>query len=84
MAAATQPLILSYESYRKPLFWTNLWSHADIISGSLGYYDADHVPQNDPLHVQNLNDPSARIPIYAHVQYWTGELLANLLYTAVK
>jgi hypothetical protein len=84
MAAATQPLILSYESYRKPLFWTNLWSHADIISGSLGYYDADDVPQNDPLHVQNLNDPSARIPLYAHVQYWTGELLANLLYTAVS
>jgi hypothetical protein len=84
MAAASQPLILSYRDYRKPLFWTNLWSHADIISGSLGYYDADDVLQNDPLHVQNLNDPAARIPLYAHVQYWTGELLANTLYNAVK
>jgi len=84
MAAATQPLILSYRDYRKPLFWTNLWSYADIISGSLGYYDADHLPQDDPLHVQNLNDPAARIHLYAHVQYWTGELLANLLYTAVQ
>jgi hypothetical protein len=84
MAAATQPLILDYKKFRKPLFWINLWSYADIISGSLGYYDADRLPQNDPLHVQNLNDPAAWVPFYAHVQYWTSELLANTLYTAVR
>jgi hypothetical protein len=84
MAAATQPLILDYKNYRKPHFWINLWSYADIISGSLGYYDADNVPPTDPLHVQNVNDPAARIPLYAHVQYWTGELLANTLYTALS
>jgi hypothetical protein len=84
MAAATQPLILDYEKFRKPLFWINLWSYADVISGSLGYYDADRLPQNDPFHVQNLNDPAAWVPFYAHVQYWTSELLANTLYTAVR
>jgi hypothetical protein len=84
MSAAIQPLILSYDDYRKPHFWTNLWSHADIISGSLGYYDANQVEESHPLHIQNLPDPAAHIPFYAHVQYWNGELLANTLYNAVK
>jgi hypothetical protein len=84
MVAASQPLIQNYKNYRRFLTWTNLWSRKDVISGSLGYYDADHVTEEDPIHVQNKEDPAASIPFYAHVQYWTGQLLASVLYDAVS
>lgn len=84
MAAASQPLILDYERYRANLAWTNLWSRRDIISGSLDYYDADNIAPNDPLHIQNMEDTGASIPLYAHVQYWKGRRLAALLYDAVR
>ena len=80
MAAAAQPLILD-KAFRESLAWTNLWSRQDIISGSLDYYD-----DNDPTatwHVQNKEDPEARVPLYAHVQYWTSRSLASILYNAV-
>ena len=82
MAAGFQPLILSYETYRKHLKWINLWSTMDIISGELNYYDT--VPACNPLHVENLQDPAANIPFAAHVQYWGGELLGCTLYEALK
>jgi hypothetical protein len=84
MAAASQPIILDYHAYRSSLVWTNLWSFADVISGSLGFYDADNLPPNYPHHVQNIKDPAAWIPFAAHVQYWKGSTLANLLYKAVQ
>jgi len=102
MAAAFQPLILDYAAFRKPRFWTNLWSAMDVISGSLEYYDVPLLDpgepldptdpvgmvyprlENDPLRVENLKDPAASIPFIAHVQYWSGELLAKTLYDAVK
>lgn len=37
LAAAAQPMIVSYES--RPARWINIWSPFDWISGSLEYYD---------------------------------------------
>ena len=102
MASAFQPLILDYATFRKPHFWTNLWSPMDVVSGSLEYYDVPvldpgaaldptdplgtNYPRasNDPRRVENIKDPAATIPLAAHVQYWTGELLAKTLYAAVR
>ncbi len=82
LAASVQPLIVDYAAFRPPTFrWVNLWSPMDIISGSLDYYDA--VPDADPRHVMNKRDPSARIPLVAHTQYWAGPLLRTTLYEAV-
>jgi hypothetical protein len=82
MAAGFQPLIRCYDPFRRRLKWINLWSKMDIISGELNYYDV--VPESDPLHVQNKQDPDAHTPLAAHVQYWNGKLLAETLYDAVK
>jgi hypothetical protein len=102
MVSAFQPLILNYATFRKPYFWTNLWSPLDVISGSLEYYDVPVVAPgealdpaetlgagypreiDDPRRIENLRDPAATIPLAAHVQYWTGDLLAKTLYAAVK
>ena len=40
--------------------------------------------KDDPRRVENLRDPEATIPFVAHVQYWSGDLLAKTLYDAVK
>ena len=40
--------------------------------------------KDDPRRVENLRDPAATIPFVAHVQYWSGNLLAKTLYDAVK
>lgn len=84
MVTAFQPLILDYDRFRKPHFWTNLWSPLDIISGSLEYYDVHDGSVPDELLVTNLRDPAGTIPIVAHVQYWEGEVLGRVLYDAVK
>jgi len=85
MASSIQPLILDYPSFRRPNLWTNLWSPLDVISGSLQYYDLPAMQQTQsPLAVENLKDPAGTIPFAAHVQYWTGNLLATTLYEAVK
>jgi hypothetical protein len=54
MVSAFQPLILDYTAFRKPHFWTNLWSSLDVISGSLEYYD---VPVLEPGAVLDTADP---------------------------
>ncbi len=54
MACAFQPLILDYATFRKPHFWTNLWSPLDVVSGSLEYYD---VPALDPGAALDPADP---------------------------
>jgi len=85
MASSVQPLILDYPAFRRPNLWTNLWSPLDVISGSLQYYDLPAMQQTQsPLAVQNLKDPAGTLPFAAHVQYWTGDLLATTLYEAVK
>jgi hypothetical protein len=81
MAAAIQPLIVDYEKYRPPSFtWVNLWSKWDIVSGALDYYDRPDVPDSDPQHVQNQEDPDANVPLKAHIQYWKNPALRKLLY----
>lgn len=40
--------------------------------------------KNDSRRVENLSDPAGTIPLLAHVQYWSGSLLAKTLYAAVK
>jgi len=81
LAASVQPLIVSYALYRPPGFeWVNIWSPMDIISGELNYYDDPGFPPNHPPCVQNLRDPQANVPVYAHVQYWNNPLLREQLY----
>jgi hypothetical protein len=82
MAAGFQPLIRCYDPFRNGLKWINLWSKMDIISGKLEYYDMR--PEVDPLHIDNKVDPDASTPLAAHVEYWTGKLLAQTLYEAVN
>lgn len=102
MVSAFQPLILDYAKFRKPHFWTNLWSPLDVVSGSLEYYDVPVVEpgqaldsieplgadypraSDDPRRVENLKDPAGTVPVLAHVQYWSGDLLAKTLYEAVQ
>jgi hypothetical protein len=96
-ATAVQPMIASYNN--RPKEWVNLWSRADIISGHLDFYDPptaenakstlDHLSASgrprtkDPREVQNLLDPDARTPLKAHVEYWTGNLVAEKLFQAI-
>src|SRR5208282_750073 len=84
LAASVQPLIVSYEQYRKPPFeWINIWSRMDIISGELNYYDDPALRANRPPCVQNMVDPKASVPLYAHVQYWNNPVLRQQLYRLV-
>jgi hypothetical protein len=81
LSAAVQPLIVSYEKYRRGNFeWVNIWSPLDIISGCLEYYDDPAVAADDPGHVHNMKDSQARIPVHAHIEYWGHELLRQQLY----
>ena len=76
LAASVQPMIQGYT--RPP--WINLHSRNDWISGSLEYYDET---DDAPGHVVNLEDPTASTPLAAHVEYWTGPLLADTLHRAI-
>jgi hypothetical protein len=65
MASAFQPLILDYAVFRKPHFWTNLWSPLDVVSGSLDYYDAPPLSPGqtpDPTEPLGASYPDARDP----------------------
>lgn len=87
LAASAQPLIVDYEKYRPAGFdWINIWSRMDIVSGELNYYDVHDDPSkiaNRKPCVQNMTDPKANIPLYAHLQYWNNELLRKQLYSFV-
>ncbi|MGL4612076.1 MAG: hypothetical protein ACRCYY_20765 [Trueperaceae bacterium] len=48
-----------YDSYFQHLYWVNLYSHADVISGYLDFYTVD---KQCALHFWN--------PLTAHGQYW--------------
>ena len=85
LAASAQPLIVDYTQYRPATFeWVNIWSSMDIISGELNYYDDPALPPNHPPCVQNMTDPRANIPIYAHIQYWNNPTLGRQLYRFVS
>ena len=65
MASAFQPLILDYAVFRKPHFWTNLWSPLDVVSGSLDYYDAPPIPSGqtpDPIEPLGASYPAPNDP----------------------
>jgi hypothetical protein len=87
LAARQQPLILDYAKFR-PLDtfrWINIYSPADIVSGSLEYYDVekeqrDNVPGFNGII--NVRDPDATTPLLAHVQYWNNAELHKQLYDA--
>jgi len=81
LAAIQQPLILS-DRYRTPPFqWINIYSHMDIVSGRLKYYDNPERPKDE--HVDNMIDPKAWVPIFAHTQYWENPLLHEVLYNSI-
>ena len=91
-AAAVQPMITSYVN--RPQEWVNLWSHADIISGHLDFYDPPNVlnakhPEHyvhsrlNPKGVQNYIDPDAKTPLKAHIEYWDGRMFAEQLYRGI-
>jgi hypothetical protein len=95
LAALQQPLVLDYRL--RPFPWINLYSHADIVSGHLVYYDVptppptaadpNPMPIPEPIGynpVQNVIDPAAHTPILAHTQYWNGDLLSCLLISAIQ
>ncbi|HEY2342476.1 MAG TPA: hypothetical protein VGH90_05570 [Chthoniobacteraceae bacterium] len=73
LAEAAQPLIHE----QRPFPWINIYSPADIISGSLEFYDAPDEAQAHP--VQNVWDMDADTPLVAHVQYWKNKCLAEKL-----
>ena len=69
LAASVQPLLI-YRPSAPPTFdWVNLHSPHDIISGELDLYPA----------VDNRPDPQADTPLFAHVQFWSNELLATTI-----
>ena len=80
LAASFQPLILDYERFRG-IPWVNIWSPADIISGSLDFYD-DPAKMNG-RGVRNLVDGRASTPLLAHVEYWDNRLLFKQIYAGV-
>jgi len=80
LAASFQPLILDYERFRG-IPWVNIWSPADIISGSLDFYD-DPAKSNG-RGVRNLVDGRASTPLLAHVEYWDNRLLFEQIYAGL-
>lgn len=68
LAAAVQPLI-QQETFRA-IPWVNVHSRADIVSGSLEFYDDPGWPKDSPLRVRNIEDEEAKTPLVAHVDYW--------------
>jgi hypothetical protein len=69
LAAAVQPLLIYRPSPQPTFDWVNLHSPHDIISGALDLY-----PQ-----VINRRDLQADTPLWAHVQFWSNELLARTI-----
>jgi len=84
MAAGNQPLIFDYSSRSANFKWINIWAPADIISGSLEYYDDVKDREYPRKKVCNLKDPDARKPILAHTQYWDNLLLTQTLLTEIR
>jgi hypothetical protein len=81
-AAAVQPMIQDYKF--RPKEWVNLWSHADIISGELNFYDdTANMTNGGPRRVCNKKDPEARTPLAAHMEYWNGNLFAGELFRGI-
>ena len=71
MAASVQPMLLGHgERPVRSFQWVNIWAPDDIISGHLDYFHG-----NDEPKVVNLRDEHASIPLVAHTEYWSNELV---------
>ena len=79
LAAVVQPLIERPE-FRRRIPWVNVYTHNDVICGSLEYFDFPRKIRDDPppelrplpgvRTVKNLVDEDAVVPLVAHVDYW--------------
>jgi hypothetical protein len=75
LAATVQPIIQSYQKFRK-FRWINVHSGNDIISGKLTFYDLPKMQdpkEVPPEAVHNVVDKDASIPLLAHVEYWKNQ-----------
>ena len=62
LAAAAQPMIVSYEN--RPARWINIWSPFDWVSGSLDYYDATPPGDDRPVaHTSTVDVSSVGNPV---------------------
>lgn len=89
LAAAVQPLISSYENFRK-FPWINIYSPNDIISGKVELYDLPLDGQPPATcrvvkryGVRHFRDPDAIVPLVAHVSYWKTRKVWEMLYAEV-
>jgi len=89
LAAAVQPLISSYEEFRR-FPWINVYSPHDIISGKVELYDLPIKGQPDSIRrlirrhrVRRFRDPDAIVPLVAHVAYWKNKEVWKRLLAAV-
>jgi hypothetical protein len=88
LAAAAQPMIVSYEN--RPARWINIWSPFDWICGSLEYYDVESPAGEEasraprPRAVENVRDRVAPFdPVRAHLGYWKRPALGKCLFDAI-
>ena len=80
LAATVQPMIQSYAS--RPRWWVNVHARADIISGSLEYYDYPALGA-ETERVRNVRDPVFTLnPAAAHTGYWRRRPACEVLYRA--
>ena len=78
LAAAAQPMIVSYEN--RPARWINIWSPFDWVSGSLEYYDAG--PRRRV--VENVRERGVPLDtVRAHLGYWKRPQFSKQLFEAV-
>ena len=89
LAEVVQPLISSYEEFRR-FPWINIYSPNDIISGKVEMYDLPLEGQPEPIQelirgraVQRFSDPDAIVPLAAHVNYWKNTIVWQKLYEEV-
>lgn len=83
LATASQPLIVD-PKYRNPqkFDWINIYSHNDIISGRLDFYDPPTHSKTRQLvnPVRNILDQEATTLLAAHVEYWENQLVFQKLH----
>jgi hypothetical protein len=80
LAALVQPLIQKKE-IRRHIPWVNVYTHNDVICGSLDFFDFPQEIKKDPpkdllplpREVENVVDEEAVVPLVAHVDYWRND-----------
>jgi hypothetical protein len=77
-ASSVQPLINDVRYRAIP--WINVFSHSDIISGHLKFYD---VPLSGHARVENIVDRDALTFLGAHTEYWKNSEVFDRLHRAL-